>query len=299
MPGGIYRRRMFWTLLVGGAGLLFLVRYLLLPAIRGEPIPAAGDLLDQVLDEMLTAILVAGGLTALLSYFAPEAKSEDAVEVVAAKDRGPRLAGGRADTRRWWFSGAMGRYTRAETLPEMAAACREDGRSRSVVLQLIDPRDTELCQRYSDLRRSLRTGDQAPWSVEHVQREVVATIATAYAVATEQRLLDLRVALRPNVHHQRYDLSDTEVIITTEDSRREALSFPEGSQFYDIVQDEMRLSFEQADPLPDTHAVAVDQMDVGDLTRLLEALNLDGIGLDGADMQEVLSSMRAGRHPYD
>jgi hypothetical protein len=97
---------------------------------------------------------------------------ERAVEVVAAKDRGLRLERARASTRQWWFSGGMGRYTRAETLPGMAAACRDDGRSRSVVLQLIDPRDEALCRRYANLRSSPRSASQTPWSVEHVQTEV-------------------------------------------------------------------------------------------------------------------------------
>jgi hypothetical protein len=92
--------------------------------VRDEDVLRAGDLLDRVLEDMLAAVFVAGVLTALLSYFAPEGVPEDTVDVVPVKDRGLRLARARAGTRQWWFSGAMGRYTRAETLPGMAAPVR-------------------------------------------------------------------------------------------------------------------------------------------------------------------------------
>jgi hypothetical protein len=271
---------------------------LALPTLRGEDILTAGKLLEQVLDDMLAAVLVAGTLTALLSYFAPEPNSEAVVEVVAAKDRGARLSRAQTKTRKWWFSGAMGRYTRAETLPTIAAACREDGRSRSVVLQLIDPRNHDLCQRYASLRRSLRESERAPWSVAHVQKEVVATIVTAYAIAAEQSLLDLRVALRPTLNQQRFDLSDLEVIITTEDERREALSFPAGSHFYDIVRDELRLSFEQSHLLPGASSVGANEMGLDDLRSLLATTGLDEITFAEADLEEILSSVRHPRNPY-
>ncbi|MGN6815472.1 MAG: hypothetical protein ACTHK3_05225, partial [Solirubrobacterales bacterium] len=134
VPRGIYGKRVFWGFVIGGALLLFALRYVVLPTLRGEDLLTAGALLEQVLDDMLAAVLVAGALTALLSYFAPEADPDGMVEIVPAKDRGLRLAQHQANTRQWWFSGAMGRYTRAETLPALAAACREDGRSRSIVL---------------------------------------------------------------------------------------------------------------------------------------------------------------------
>lgn len=172
IPRGIYGRRIFWTIIVGGAILLFGARYLALPALRGQHVLSAGDLINRVLEEMLAAVLVAGVLTGLLSYFAPEADARSTVEVVAAKDRSPRIRRARVGTRQYWFSGAMGRYTRAETLPALASMCREDEESRSVVLQLIDPRNTKLCSRYASFRSSVRSGERAPWSVEHVQTEV-------------------------------------------------------------------------------------------------------------------------------
>jgi hypothetical protein len=298
VPRGIYGRRVFWALIVGGALLLFAARYLALPALRSEDVLKASDLLDQVLEDMLAAVLVAGVLIALLSYFAPEASANGVVEVVAAKDRGPRLDRARSNTRLWWFSGAMGRYTRAETLPGLASACREDGRSRTVVLQVIDPRDLKLCGRYANLRSSLRTADRTPWSTKHVQQEVLATIVAAYAVAAQQSQLDLQVALRSTVSQQRYDLSDGEVLITTEDERREALSFPAGSEFYDIIRDELRLSLAQAEALPELRSVTPSEMNLEHLDAMLSSLGLDGIELDLKTKQEILASVQHPSNPY-
>jgi hypothetical protein len=298
VPRGIYGRRLFWAFVIGGALILFGLRYLALPLLRDEDVLTAGQLLDQVLDDMLAAILVAGILTALLSYFAPEADTRSVVEVVPAKDRGPRLAQFQANTRQWWFSGAMGRYTRAKTLPAMAAACREDGRPRTIIIQLIDPRDRTLCQRYANLRRSLREGERMPWSIEHVQREVLTTIAAAYATAAEQSLLELRVALRPSLNQQRYDLADAGVIITTEDERRDALCFPSDSPFCDSVRDELRLSLGQSHTLPGAASVARKKMSIDDLQALLATIGLDEIVSDLSDLETILSSMSDPRNPY-
>lgn len=298
VPKGLYGRRVFWGLIVGGALLLFCARYLALPALRHEPVLRASHLLDQVLEDMLAATLVAGILTALLSYFAPEATPDGLVEVVPAKDRGLRLATARQQTRDWSFSGAMGRYTRAETLPKLAQACKEDGLSRRVVLQLLDPRDARLCERYANLRGSLRSADKAPWSVLHVQTEVVATIVAAYAIAAQQSQLDLRVGLRGSVSQQRYDLSDTEVIITTEDERREALVFPAGSPFYDIIREELRLSLTQANVLPEVTSVAPGKLTLEHLDGMLTALDLDGIAFGPDSKQDILSSVNAPKNPY-
>ncbi len=259
----------------------------------------AGKLLNQVLEDMLAAVLVGGVLTAVLSFLAPEPRAEDAVVIVAAKDRGRRLDAARANTRMWSFSGAMGRYTRAETLPGLATACREDGHPRSVVLQVIDPRDTELCKRYANLRSSLRTGEKAPWTIQHVQHEVIATIVSAYAIAGEQALLDIDVALRSTVSQQRFDLSDTEVLITTEDDRRAALAYPAGSQFYDIVHGELRLSLSQARKLPEVASVGRDDMDSEHLDALLDSLGLDEIGLSRADKAAILSKVQKPSNPYE
>jgi hypothetical protein len=293
VPKGITGRRLFWFLVFGGAALLFSIRYLALPALRGEEILRASELVNQVLDELIAALLVGGLLTVLISYFAPDSDVRDSVDVVPARDRGPRLAENQSKTRQWWFSGAMGRYTRGFTLPALDAACREDGMSRTVVLQLLDPRDEGLCRRYAELRKSLRSSDQMTWTVDRVKQEVVTTIASAYAIASSQKLLDLEVVLRPTVHQQRYDLSDIEVIITTEDERREALSFPVGSQFYDIVRDELRLSKEQAHRLPDADQVSLDaeSVSVDDLREFLAQLDLDGVGLGAPALQSVLANM--------
>src|SRR4051794_13464917 len=102
VPRGIYARHVFWGLIVGGAALLFCARYLVLPPLRDEPVLNAGALLDKVLEDMLSAVLVAGILTAVLSYFAPEPAADDVVDIVAAKDRGPRLRAAHATTREWW-----------------------------------------------------------------------------------------------------------------------------------------------------------------------------------------------------
>jgi hypothetical protein len=298
VPRGIYGRRLFWGFVVGGALVLFCVRYLALPLVRNEDVFTAGRLLEQVLDDMLAAVLVAGLLTALLSYFAPEADVDSAVEIVPAKDRGPRLVRYQADTRQWWFSGSMGRYTRAKTLPALAAACREDGRGRTIVLQLIDPRDRHLCQRYANLRRSLREGERVPWSVEHVQREVLSTIAAAYTTAAQQSLLDVRVALRPTLNQQRYDLSDSGVIITTEDERRDAICYPSCSPFYDTTRDELRLSLTQSHALPGTPWVIKDQMGIKDLQALLETVGLGDIFYAETDLKAILDSIKDPKNPY-
>ena len=77
------------------------------------------------------------------------------VRILAGPDVGRALEEARRGTDTWMFKGGTGTYVRAVTLPRLADDARQQARRITVRLEIIDPTDTEICERYARFRRSL------------------------------------------------------------------------------------------------------------------------------------------------
>lgn len=300
IPKGKYSRRVFFALVTSVVLLLAIARWILIPLAYEETIPSGHDVLDELLADLLVSVLAGVVVGGALYLLLPPPKTPAQVEVVQAHERGTALEAAREDTRTWWFSGAMGRYTRSVTLPALAHMARDSSITRTAVLQLLDLRDDGLCTAYARYRGAVRTGQGDPdWTLQRVRREICATIVSAYAWRHSERLLQVRVALRSSLSLFRLDLGDSGLVITKEDPREPALSCPSGTFFYNSFLEDLRLSLEQSHELPTAvDGVPLDTLETSSVRGLLTELGLLHEALTDDDLEAIVRLARHPSNPY-
>ncbi|HET6211997.1 MAG TPA: hypothetical protein VFE14_03885 [Micromonosporaceae bacterium] len=263
-------------------------------ALKGVPelldsLPGQLDRLD-VLEKALTEAGQALDQTAV-------------VKLIIGPDVGRAHAQARAHTDRWVFKGGTGTYMRAVTLPELVRTARQERRSLVMRLEILDPADQVVCERYARFRRSLSAmpdGTGEIWTAERTRVESCATILAACWHQERFRLLDLRLGLTPTMTVFRFDLSANGVLITQDDGRLPALLVPSDTFLYASYDTELRNSLEQARRVPLELAAGVplaDEPSPEEVRGLFEVLNLPIQMLDG-DVSRVIEKALHARNPY-
>jgi hypothetical protein len=203
------------------------------------------------------------------------------------------FAQARKDAQSWAFRGGTGTFTRAVTLPECVGNARRQRRRLAFHLEILDPTDAEVCERYARFRRSLDLArDQtAPWTGERTRLESYATVLAAGWYRQRYSLLEIEVALSDRVTTVRFDLAPACLVVTQEDPHNPALIFRNNSFFYHCYGTELRMSFEQARKVPFEaagHVILGDEPTANEVRDLFAALRME---LDPAYSDETLELM--------
>src|SRR5262249_9908611 len=132
----------------------------------------------------------------------------------------------RVHTDRWMFKGGTGTYTRAMTLPLCVENARRERRALQVRLEILDPTNAGLCERYARYRTSQSPGPDGTgetWTTDRTQKESFATLLAALWYQQKFQLLDIIVGLASTMSTFRFDLSASRIIITQDDPRFPAM----------------------------------------------------------------------------
>jgi hypothetical protein len=159
----------------------------------------------------------------------------------------------RVHTDRWMFKGGTGTYTRAMTLPLCIQSARNEHRALQVQLEVLDPTNEALCDRYARYRVSLSSGPDGtgePWTTDRTRKESFATLLAALWYQQRFQLLDIKVGLASTMSAFRYDLSASRIIITQDDPRFPAMMISSSSPLYESYVAELRLSLSQTKRVP-------------------------------------------------
>jgi hypothetical protein len=227
------------------------------------------------------------------------------VRVLGGTEVGEILADARRGTDRWMFKGGTGTYIRAVTLPECVAAARRDKRILLVRLEIVDPTDEGVCDRYARFRRSMAEGPDGTgevWSLDRTRKEAYATILAACWYRERFGMLDIDIGLSTVMTTLRWDLSQRNVVITQDDPRAHALMFERGTSFYDHWTIWLQTSLEQARRVPIEQARSAplsDEPTVEEVRRLFQVLGL-ALPRSYADRDVIEVAMKAFRakNPY-
>jgi hypothetical protein len=199
------------------------------------------------------------------------------------------------DTSLWIYKGGTGTYLRAVTLPGNAENAVRRRTRREIWIEILDPGNVELCDRYGRMRRSLdpkpdKTGET--WTTRRVRNESYATILAAAYYRERHGLLDIQLGLSSTMSLFRYDLSSQYIIITQEDGTAPALEANSGTYFYNSYLNELRLSFEQSRVVDLQRAQDIpltrNGISAHEVSRLFQAL---GVPLDDSVEQKDLDSI--------
>ncbi|MCK9921048.1 hypothetical protein MXD61_03850 [Frankia sp. AgPm24] len=175
------------------------------------------------------------------------ARAISGVEVTEA------LAEARADTQEWMFKGGTGTYIRAVTLPECVGAARRARRGLKMTVEIIDPTDQNVCERYARFRHDMSPGPDGTgegWTTRRAHKEAYAMILAAAWFEQRFNLLDIDVRLSSVMTTFRWDLSSHSLIITQDDTAQISTLIRRGGRQYDSWKTELLKSLDQARRVP-------------------------------------------------
>ena len=297
-----YRRRLFFGISLLTVFVLVGLEFLALPALFEKPIPSLHAALSQVVFSMLTAAVASVAVTAVLLYFSPPPAPQSGTTIVRPSDRGRIIDYTRQDADNWWFSGGLGRYTRAVTLPKLADQAIKNNRTISVTLHLLDLHDEATCDACAQYRRSARSaGRKADWTSRRVRLELATTLVAAalHSYAAAPRLV-VGVRWRPAMSVFRIDLGDRGAIMTQEDQRQEALFFGRESGSYLGFREQLRVDDRCLRParMPNIATETAHDLTEQQLRNAIPGSDLEQLELTGEELTTILAWLRSAENPY-
>lgn len=228
-----------------------------------------------------------------------------AVRTVAGSEVSHALEEARRSTDRWTFKGGTGTYMRAVTMPECVGNARRERRALLIRLEILDPGDPEVCERYARFRDTVSSKPDATgedWTTERVRKEAYATILAACWYRQQYSLLDVDIGLSSTMTRFRWDLSDRYVVMTQEDDRGSALIFDSGKFYYDCWTTELQLSREQSRRVPIELAMDVplsEEPTAEEVRRLFMVLGLPlPEGFTDTDTKAIIQKALNPKNPY-
>jgi hypothetical protein len=210
----------------------------------------------------------------------------------------------RTHTDRWMFKGGTGTYTRAMTLPLCLENARRERRTLQVRLEILDPTNVALCERYARYRASQSPGPDGtgePWTGDRTQKESFATLLAALWYQQKFQLLDISVGLASTMSIFRFDLSTSRIIITQDDPRFPAMMISSASPLYESYATELRVSLSQAKhvPLENANVVFGEQPTETQAREFFTSLGLPlPDGYSDGDVRQIIDKAIRAKNPY-
>lgn len=198
------------------------------------------------------------------------------VRILHTEEAGHELAVARDNARTWLFRGGTGTDFRQATLPRIVP--RAQSHSLSVGVEILDPTDSDACDRYAE-HRDAQDGGVQSWDRNQVKRECYATILACCWYRQRYPRLQLELRLSRIVRTMLWDISDEALFITQEDPLRPVLKAPADCVLYDYVRTELDYSFDHARqvdlaPARSVHLSVEDRPSHHEVRRLFLALGL-------------------------
>jgi hypothetical protein len=199
---------------------------------------------------------------------------ESTIRVLRGNEITNSLAEARAEAKEWIFRGGTATFVRAVVLPECVRQARRNHRALSVRLEILDPGNIALCERYSNFFRhgvENPNEDEQTWTTKGTQVELFATIVAACWWKQHYPSLEISVALSSTMTLFRWDMTQNYLFITERGPRFPALMIKEGLFYYDYWRNELLEHFNQARELPLRNAPHLSEQPTSIETRDLFA----------------------------
>lgn len=226
------------------------------------------------------------------------------VRSLSGNEVGEALRKARQRTNLWYFKGGTGTYLRAVTLPQCVSAAKEQRSQLNVKIDIVNPADERACAAYARFRqmfagrRSAATA--AAWTADRVRKESYATVLAACWYQRQLTTLEMSVHLSSAVPTLRFDLSESCLIVTQDDTSRVNLLVERGQPLYDYYVTELHQSREQATVLDLRVAAPLGLEPTVDEVRVLFddlRLPLPRVFTD-ADIGEIIEKALHAEDPY-
>lgn len=254
---------------------------------------------------LLTLALIAATLLRDRKLAARAFADSSAVKLINGPEVGQVHTEAHRDTEFWMFKGGTGTYLRAVTIKACVESARRAQRPVRMQVEIIDPTDEHLCNRYARYRSSLapgpdRTGET--WTLDRTRKEAFATILAACWYWQRFTFLKVEVGLSQVMTTFRWDLSSQWVVITQEDPSAPAMLFEKGRPLYRSYSRELVASFEQARLVEIARAKDLqlsEEPSVEETRKLFELLALDlPSSFTDRDVVDLIRRAIKPKNPY-
>ncbi len=253
-------------------------------------------LIERLFGSIITTILVG----AFLFYLTPESTDASQLEILGPHDLSPAFDEALGNASSWKFKGEFGRYFRTRTLPALSARASARHKTIAIVGLIMDPRDSELCQRHADFRNSVSTVDgRNDWTVELVQDQLYATILTTLIFQNRNTHLEIELYLLNHFVPVRIDLSSNVALITKEDRKAPAMKIRTGTFYFDSYEQEISVTKRQAHRVPSTTSgCTIEMIDPIKAKELLVGAGLFDLSLDNDRLSRICTLVKEKQNPY-
>jgi hypothetical protein len=294
-------RKFFYLLSLLLLVVLVFIRYVLVPAWDRNISGNGAKALAQLSEGLTTSLIVTILIGSFLFFVTPAVMKIAKIEPVEPKTINDLLKASTATSTTWTFRGAMGRYTRAETLPAIIKRARVSGVRRRLRLMILDPDNPRACRGYAEYRNGVASSSkaQSPLTEITVRNQILATILAATKTSLTESMIDIEIYLVPMWSVVRIDLSDEYVILTSEDPREPGLRVDRGSHFYGTYSKELDFIATQSRPLPRLDSSS-DLVLAGpsDAKSILQYLGIAHEDLSQARYEELFQLIDSKSHQY-
>lgn len=293
-------RAIFFTAIAGVVSLLLIVRYFVLPwldpSLTHGGLPLAAKLLEDISTTIVVTVLVA----AFLWWITPTRVRNSGVVVVEPRELRRHFSEALANSSDWRFFGGCGRYFRSAVLQEMSRRARQESTSKAVSAIILNPENDLLCERHARYRAGTRRGqNEGNWNKVRVKQELLATIVITKAVAHREGLIDAQIFVSDHFSSFRVDLSQVCVIETREDATAPALRSDSGSYYFAALNDEYRITKEQAKQIANGESECAAVIDLVSLKAAINALGMTSLGLTDPELERVVKLVLHISNPYE
>lgn len=292
------QRKYFYTIIILLLISIFLIRYFLIPFLIGQSVQLNIETVYRIFDGLFTSTLVTISLGTFLFWLTPKNKQNAQIKILQPIEIGDTITQARVDTEKWYFNGGSGRYTRTQTLPYLADLARKKNKTIEVLIQIMNPRNIQLCTKYATYRNSLRSASRDRKTCKSVQIDLISTVVSAYMWKNEQPLLDIKLGLKDNFSLFRIDISSSTAIITKEDPLEPAILYERGTFFYQAHCEDLRQSLTQTESLnmliPFSDKKNLSIVATKELLHQLKLLEF----VTDEEMEEIIDKAKSSKNPY-
>lgn len=204
----------------------------------------ARSLLENFVACAICAVLLAFMFKVIVAFIDPR----DRVIEISSADITGRLRRNAKNANKYTFIGNTATFVTSTVLPIMVDKAREGGVAHSLSLYIIDPMDVISISSYSIFKSQVshaksKIADKeiAKWvqplyaankeEMAEVKAKLIAAIYLA-AYAHMQSNMSVYIYLRRSFTPFRYDLTDSEVVLTQESASESAVAFSSRGHFY-------------------------------------------------------------------
>jgi hypothetical protein len=293
-----YLRRWYFAGLIVSLLILILVRYFVI----GYTAPGSGSTFRTVttqLVESLIAATIAGGFIAiLLIWLFPSEDRTPEMELIEVRDIEPLVRAECNFAREWMVRARTASYFRARTLPWLAESAMSRNASIYLRIQVMDPTNEDLLAAYMRYL-SAHEGTAKRWTADRVRNEIYATIVSVYLWRERCPRLEFEVGLSPAFWIVSMDISQRLALITGQRKNHPALSYRDGTSFYDTYLDEFEAGMQGCRLLDSSARVpALKRVGIATVESLLDKLGFDRSRLSRDSYQQIVQYVNRPEHQF-